>query len=210
MVINFPYPKEETKSESIKPEERLKYSVEEAAINCEKAFSNLEKNLYPSKYLGEGYTFPDKLKKLAEDTLDADKSFSNLKYQIERANSSLDVLSYGKDIEDNLEKLKGKVSLYEKLESGIYRFGVNTGISLIVGTAIGLPVYFSSTIVAGVSLGIYFAVSCGVILAKLTSEREKNIITPFFERFHYSPIRNIVKYSQPFFYDLREKLKSNE
>jgi len=185
--------------------ERLKdpIIIEEVIKNCKDSFSNLE------QYLNIGFT-RYYLDKIPPDVLNADKSFTELKYHISKLNCSLEKIDYGNDIENNLEKLQRKVSRYQWLESVPGKVVTYGGIASIAGFIFGRLAYswFGWGVDGGIIVGIFSAVMS--IVAPATESFEKNYITYFIQRSHQSPIENIITHSDLFFTDLREKLKSNE
>jgi len=204
-MVVFPYlKKRELNPKSTKVKERPENSVEEAVTKCEEAFFKLEKYLHYSGFDSSV------IERLSIDSLGTSNSFSGLRHCTQSIDYSSEMLDYSKEIENNLENLKKKISLYKRLESGSGKFIICAGISVIAGLIAGLRTYSIEGIEAGIGAGGGLTAAVGAITAGITAAIEKNIFTPLVQRSHYSPIENIAKYSGLFFYDLREKLKANE
>jgi hypothetical protein len=201
-MILFPYlKKQETKPGLTEVEERPKDHLGEATIKCEKSFSKLE------EYLHIGFT-PYYLDNIVLDVLNADKSFTKLKYHITKLNYSLEKFDYGNYIEHNLKKLKRKVSIYEVLESTSGKVVTYGGISSIIGLLFGILTYSQSggNVGGSVATGIGSAIIALIPFA--TESFRRNYITSFIQKSHQPPIKNIITYSDLFFTDLREKTKN--
>ena len=178
--------------------------IEEATISCEKAFSKLERYLHSEEF--DAYV----IKGLSKDSLGASKSFSGLMHCTKSIGYSSEMLDYRKKIENNLENLTRKVSLYEWLESGFGKFMSCAVITSFAGV-LSFYSFRAISLNSGIFACIFLTPTAGLLTSYLTIEKvKKNIITPIVQRSHHAPIRNIVRYSDLFFYDLREKLKSNE
>lgn len=180
--------------------EKYRSAIDRAVANCEKAFSKLEEYLQYDKI---------SFWELSADVLNADKSFTTLKYHISRSDRSLEKFEYGNYIEHNLEELKRKVSVYEMLESTFGKVLTYGGLSLISGSLFGALTYScTGNVGGGVGVGICSALIA--IIPPATESFRRNFITYFIQRSHQPPIKNIITYSDLFFTDLREQLKTNE
>lgn len=195
---------QERKVMSLKPSETRKNTlplIEERIRECESTLSGLEKYLHDDDIDSYG------ISRLSKDVFNADKRFTALKNMLEQGNYTLNMLDRGRYIENNLEKLKGSISMYRNA-GRLSKIMISGAVSVL-----GFLAAYSYDGSFGGDVGsmIIVDVFCGAFLGGISyvimNGIEANPGKYFVQGSHKNPINNISKYSDLFFDDLREKMK---